>query len=195
MSYRYDAFFSYKRDRESDEWHRRVKDKLLYWVRQELERNDVNIFFDHEEIHTGEQWRAKLADALLQSKCLVCLWSPLYFSSPWCVSEWLTFVEREEKCARSLIVPARFFDGESFPLRAKNTTTMDFSDFSSTLPRFWDTKKAVRFEREWLKPFACDLATLIRGAPPYDASFPIREATQSEVQGAGVIQRIADADD
>ena len=50
MAYEYDAFFSYKRDHESDEWHERVKDKLIFWLKQELGRQDIRIFFDTEEI-------------------------------------------------------------------------------------------------------------------------------------------------
>jgi len=36
MSYEYDAFFSYKRDRESDQWHEVVKNKLEFWLSPSL---------------------------------------------------------------------------------------------------------------------------------------------------------------
>jgi hypothetical protein len=45
MAYQFDAFFSYKRDPESDDWHERVKDKLTFWLKQYLGRSDVSIFF------------------------------------------------------------------------------------------------------------------------------------------------------
>jgi hypothetical protein len=86
MSYQYDAFFSYKRDRESDQWHEVVKTKLEFWLRQELQKLNVRIFFDTEEIRTGMRWRQKLSDSLKKSRCIVCFWSPLYFQSKWCVS-------------------------------------------------------------------------------------------------------------
>src|SRR5262245_40512338 len=108
MAYQYDAFFSYKRDRESDAWHERVKDKVIYWLKHELQRQDVRIFFDTEEIRTGMRWRQKLADALRHSKCLICVWSPLYFQSKWCVSEWQTFVERGNRLHCQLILPASY---------------------------------------------------------------------------------------
>ena len=91
MNYIYDAFFSYKRDPMSDSWHEILKDNLAHWLRMELNKLDVRIFFDKEEIGTGTQWRQKLVNALSQSKCLVCIWSPCYFQSKWCISEWWTF--------------------------------------------------------------------------------------------------------
>ena len=48
MDYQYDAFFSYKRDAESDEWHERVRDKLMHWLKHELGRDEVRVFFDRE---------------------------------------------------------------------------------------------------------------------------------------------------
>src|SRR5262245_28914738 len=102
MPYQYDAFFSYKRDPQSDPWHHEVKEKLKFWLRQENGAN-VQIFFDTEEIRTGLRWHQKLADALRGSKCIICVWSPAYFQSKWCVSEWKTFVQREKLCNKDLV--------------------------------------------------------------------------------------------
>ena len=71
MAYEYDVFFSYKRDPESDDWHEKVKARLEFWLKQELEKQDVRIFFDKEDIKTGDQWRERLSDALKQSRCIV----------------------------------------------------------------------------------------------------------------------------
>jgi TIR domain len=98
MSYLYDAFFSYKRDTQSDFWHQMVKDKLAHWLRVELGQPEVKIFFDTEEIHTGDRWRQKIAHALTHSKCLVCVWSPYYFQSKYCVSEWLPHSAISTRC-------------------------------------------------------------------------------------------------
>ena len=190
MVYKYDAFFSYKRDAESDAWHDRVREKLVYWLRFELDQPQVNIFLDREEIHTGARWRSKITEALRTSKCIVCVWSPLYFRSRWCTSEWLSFAERSRRSGRDLVLPASFHDGESFPQQAKEIQMKDFSRFASTIPRFWDTEHAVTFEESLLKPFARDLAAMIRDAPPYDAEFPIIEA-EDPATNAPIIQRIA----
>ena len=191
MAYQYDAFFSYKRDPESDDWHERVKEKLTFWLKQYLGRQDVRIFFDREDIHTGTRWRMRLADALKTSRCIVCVWSPLYFQSQWCLSEWKTFVERSRHANSDLVLPASYFDGESFPQAAKDIQFRDFSRFASTMPRFWDTESAVRFEETCLRPFAEDLARIIRSAPNYNDAFPVVEAASREVQSEPTIGRIA----
>jgi len=179
--YKYDVFFSYKRNPESDEWHRKVKDKLQYWLALELQKLEVPIFFDTQEIRTGQQWHDRLADALKSSKAMVCVWSPVYFVSTWCVSEWKTFAKREELVGRNLVIPASYHDGDSFPPKAKDKQQFDMSDFTSTAAQFWNTERADRFEERCLKPFARDVAALVRKAPPYDPGFPVEEAKPEDL--------------
>src|ERR1700692_597452 len=157
MAYRYEVFFSYKRDAESDAWHRTVMEKLRYWLKQELNQLEVSIFFDTEEIRTGMRWRAKISDALKVSKIIVCVWSPLYFQSAWCVSEWKTFAERERVSGRELIIPASYHDGNYFPAEARAKQILDLSNYTSTASRFWETEIAVEFERRCLMRFAKDV--------------------------------------
>ena len=192
MSYQFDAFFSYKRDPESDEWHERVKDKLTYWLKQELSRNEVNIFYDREDIRTGSRWHTKIESALKTSRCIICIWSPLYFQSKWCLSEWKTFEERGKMLNRDLVLPASYFDGKSFPPKAQAIQFPDFSHYSSTLPSFWDTTLAVDFENLCLRPFARDVADTIRQSPDYDDSFPVVEASDADVKAEAIISRIGD---
>jgi len=191
MSYQYDAFFSYKRDSESDAWHETVKNKLSYWLKHDLQRQDVRIFFDTEDIRTGMRWKQKLETALRQSRCIVCVWSPLYFQSKWCVSEWKTFVAREQGGKHTLVMPASYFDGDTFPSEASARQFPKFNNFASTMPKFWDTELAVRFEDEKIKPFAHELAKMILSAPPYDDNFPIVEVPDHEVAPQGTIGRAA----
>ena len=191
MAYQFDAFFSYKRDPESDDWHERVKEKLTFWLKQQLGRQDVRMFFDREDIRTGARWHARLTEALKTSRCIVCFWSPLYFRSKWCLSEWKTFEERGKQVRRDLVLPASYFDGETFPRDALALQFRDFSKYASTMPRFWDTESAVRFEELCLRPFAQDLAAAIRRAPAYNETFPIVEVADSEVQPEETINRIA----
>ena len=190
MDYEYDAFFSYKRDPESDDWHERVKDKLTFWLKQHLARQNVRIFFDREDIRAGDRWKARLSTALRTSRCLVCVWSPLYFQSQWCISEWLTFSERSRRVKSDLVLPASYFDGETFPAAARELQFRDFSRFASTMPKFWDTESAVKFEDSCLRPFADDLARAIKNAPKFDEAFPIVEAAHDEVQAEQIIGRI-----
>jgi TIR domain-containing protein len=192
MDYEYDAFFSYKRDRESDYWHKRVKEKLAYWAKQGFNR-EIRIFFDTEEIQIGQLWEEKIGNALKKSRCIVCFWSPQYFQSKWCVSEWETFLERERIAKRALVVPVSYFDGNTFPPDAKARQFPDVSKFTSTMERFWDTDLAVNFEDEQLKPLADALAVMIRNAPAYKDTFPIVVAKDSHVQPEGTIERAARA--
>lgn len=192
MAYEYDVFFSYKRDAESDEWHRRVMEKLLYWLKHELNTINVRVFFDTEEIRTGARWQNKICGALKASKTMVCVWSPLYFQSPWCVSEWKTFSAREARYGRDLLVPASYHDGACFPEEAKAKQMQDLSDFTSTAARFWETDGAVAFEQKVLKPLARDIAAAVRAAPPFDPDFPLVVTAENSLPDPPVIGRIAD---
>jgi hypothetical protein len=192
MPYQYDVFFSYRRDPENNDWHKRVKDKLIHHLKFELNSEEVVAFFDTEEIKSGERWRKKIQLALQSSKCIVCIWSPRYFNSKWCVSEWLTFERRSETCGVDLICPARYHDGQHYPGTARDRQSPDFSGYTSTLPRFWDTERAVEFERNYLMPFARDLAGIITAAPQFNPNFPIVEAPDDVVAQDKHIGRVAD---
>ena len=191
MPYLYDAFFSYKREPETNLWHEVVKNKLALWVKQE-QGTPVSFFFDSEDIRTGTRWRQKLSFALKHSKSLVCIWSPAYFNSNWCVSEWKTFAAREQLGNWELVAPASFHDGEKFPADAKEKQFAKFNEFASTVPSFWRTESAAQFEQDLLKPFARDLARIIASAPPYDDAFPIIVVPDSDIQWDDTIRRPAD---
>lgn len=194
MSYQYDAFFSYKRDPQSDRWHEIVKEKLKFWLGMELNRpsDSITIFFDTEEIRTGARWQTKLSDALKRSKCIACVWSLYYFQSRWCVSEWRTFRDREQLFNRELVLPASFHDGKHFPPEARDSKFLDFSDYTSTIPSsLWNSELALEFENKRLKVFARDLASLINNAPPFQDDFPVTEATDEHIIQEEEIGRIA----
>ncbi|MCI0562444.1 MAG: toll/interleukin-1 receptor domain-containing protein, partial [Nitrososphaera sp.] len=182
--YKYDVFFSYKRDPHTDEWHEIVKAKIEYWLKQELKRLSIEVFFDREEISTGDFWEQKISEALKHSRCMIGIWSPLYFQSKWCMSELKSFIKREQKLClgvKRLIVPARFHDGELFPPIAKQYQAKDFRPYASTMPFFWNTEAAWKFEQLELKAFAKDLAETIKICPDYEDDFPIEKATDQDV--------------
>lgn len=169
--YKYDVFFSYKRDRMSDPWMFEVADKLKHWVGSTIGR--AEIFVDMSSIPVGSRWPDDIQNALQESKCLVTVWSPDYFRSAWCLSEWRSFVERENRLGKvPLIAPIKYSDGECFPDEAKDVQWADFSDFAFTVPGFWHSQRAVEFEAQ-LKGFAERVATLIRSAPPFQSDWPL----------------------
>ncbi len=174
--YIYDAFFSYKRDMLSNKWHEKVMSILEYWIKMELNKTDIKIFIDTENIETGEKWQKKIANSLKKSKCLIAMLSPDYFNSQWCLSEWKTFINREKDHGirfSGLIAPARYHDGNHYPKEAKDIQSVDFSEYSSTMEAFWKTEDAYEFEKVKLKAFAKDVARKINRAPEYDDNFPV----------------------
>lgn len=156
--YRYDVFFSYKRHSLTLDWVRAVVPRLRYWLTEELGgRREAEIFFDESCIEAGDRWPDALRAALGLSRCMVGVWAPSYFHSRWCLSEWRSFLERErltERNTRGLIAPLRFHDGEHFPEEARTVQWVDVAPYTSTLPAFWNSAKALEFEDSALRPFA-----------------------------------------
>jgi hypothetical protein len=167
MSYQYDVFFSYKHTAQSLYWHQRVKDSLQEWLTHELDGSKARIFMDCEEIRTGQDWRDRLGFGLKHSKCLVPVWSPSYFQSPYCVSEWRAFHQRQSDVGCNLIAPIRYNDGNCFPPDAKNAQMADFEKLTSNEAYFWNSDRALLLEDK-IKLLAKDVATIVKNAPEFD---------------------------
>jgi hypothetical protein len=175
--YEYDVFFSYKRDPLVQDWVAKVVGRLRYWLSQELGGKPSNIFWDSDGIDIGDRWPDVLRSAMKRSRCLVALWSPMYFQSGWCVSEWTSFRERERQlglATHGLIAPVRYHDGEHFPREAQAVQWIDFAPYASTVKAFWETSHAVEFETR-IKELAKSVASIVRRAPEYD-EWPVVEA-------------------
>ena len=85
MSYRYDVFVSYGDIGRIHSGYEGFLGKFSTYLAQELGRRP-KIFID-DMIEAGHSWPHALAYALARSRVLVALWTPLYFKSPWCISE------------------------------------------------------------------------------------------------------------
>jgi hypothetical protein len=176
--YKYDVFFSYKRHDLTRDWTRGVHNRLHFWITQEVGGREVRMFIDDESIETGDRWPEKLREALRLSRCMVGVWSPAYFQSSWCVSEWESFRERERRLnmqSHGLIAPLRFHDGEHFPEEAKAVQWTDVAPYTSTVPTFWTSPRAIELE-DVLKRFAGQVARMIQTAPQFEEDWPIVEA-------------------
>jgi hypothetical protein len=173
MGYDFEIFFSYKRSAESNAWHTGLKVALARWVSEEFGGEDIRIFFDLEDINVGSMWNAKIVKALCASTCLVAVWSPEYFRSKYCVAEWLTFDRRSKLTNRELIAPASRQDGKFFPIDARALQIAKFNEYALIATKFWETPYAADFEVQLIKPFARDVAKLIRQAPDFVDSFPV----------------------
>ena len=174
MMYNYDAFFSYKRHPLTDRWHRELMQRLQLWISQELAKPNLAMFFDSQSIDNGHDFAASIADALRNSAILICVFSPLYFTSAHCLSEINAFLDREQMLKLKLgqlIACARFHDGDRYPDLYRRMQSIDFSDFANPSPRFWETEKGAQFE-EVIRQFAQQVAAKIRMAPEPRADFP-----------------------
>jgi len=177
--YEYDVFFSYKRHDLTLEWTRWVHTRLKFWVTHELNVPEAKIFVDEDCIEVGDRWPDSLRRALSLSKCMVCVWSPPYFHSNWCLSEYRSFREREQRLNRGphgLILPMRYSDGEYFPEEARGVQWLDVAPYASTVPAFLKSARAVEFE-DVLKPFARQVAESVRSAPAYEPDWPVVEVS------------------
>ncbi len=186
MPYVHDVFISYKRDPIQDEWlATHFIPLFLHSVRQavaaECRRAPGGIFFDQTElssearrfdqggIEPGQVWRDALANAIQVSRCMVALWSPLYFYSEWCLIEWHSFRERSVATGRPVVVPISVHDGEAFPLDAQAIQGPDFSDYVIIGAGFKETKLYPEFQRA-IRTFATAVARCVRQAPEFDIS-------------------------
>lgn len=175
--YEYDVFFSYKRHNLTLEWTRQVAQQFKHWLSEELGGRPAKIFVDEDCIELGDEWPEALKLAVRRSRCMVCIWSPSYFQSSWCVSEWRSFLEREKLAKvrpHGLIAPLKFHDGEFFPEEARRVEWVDVSPYAVTVPAFWASAKAIELEGE-IKKFARKVAAIIGNAPAFRADWPIVE--------------------
>ncbi len=188
MSYVHDVFISYKRDEFKDEWLSEHFIRLfLYYAREEIaaacNRTTDGIYFDQTEVSNdrrkldqtglepGDEWRKALREAIKTSRCIVCLWSPLYFHSRWCRTEWYSFRDRGAATGTTIVTAMSVHDGESFPKEAQDFKAPDFSDFVIVGEGFKKTEDYPKFQKQ-LRTFAITVAKRVRDAPPY-ADFPV----------------------
>lgn len=142
MSYDYLAFFSYKRNAHTNPWHHKFHDLLTTWLNLEM-GDEYEIFLDKKDIEPGFEFDKVLKRELAKSAVLVPVWSPTYFSSPWCRTEFKAFTDREDKLGLdrgTLIVPVCFHKEEdkSFPDEAAKMQYMDFRSFASPHAHMWE---------------------------------------------------------
>ena len=187
QDYQYDVFFSYRRHSLTLEWTREVHKRLQFWLTQEIGDRPASLFVDEDCIETGDRWPERLRESLKLSRCMICVWSPSYFQSKWCMSEWMSFREREKRqnmISHGLIAPMRFHDGEHFPQDARDVQWIDVAPYTYTVPAFWTSHRALELE-DRLKELARSVAKIIRSAPPFVPDWPIVEAPAA---GSGKIE-------
>src|SRR5262245_22700326 len=103
MSYEWDVFLSYRRRNDWPQFiEKHFLPKFRHWLEAET-KQESKILFDADVIETGEDWPARLADALAHSKTMLSLWSGEYFNSRWCKAELSMMLTR-----RNTVAPGRY---------------------------------------------------------------------------------------
>jgi hypothetical protein len=174
--YKYDVFLSYKYNDRFLPWIKEFERSLSFWLTQELGGRQAKIYFDTEYIQSGTKIKEALKDAVISSKCMIGIWSPEYFHSKYCVSEWKSFLARERMLGGKikLILPVSIHDGEHFPDETTNIRIMGLQEYSSTSNAFWNTAKSVELE-EMIKIFAREVGIAVLSAPEFDPKWPFEE--------------------
>ena len=191
--YEYDVFISYERDSLTTGW---ITEHFLplfrTWLRQEISaicaRPALPIFFDTSQtdpefpqdlklkvagIPPGSDWDKSLRDAIRVSRCMVGIWNPPYFDSHWCNIEWKSFDQRSQATGSSVLIPTRFHDGNSFPQRATQIQSIDFSPYALFGAALVQSRRYVQFQQA-VQLLARQVATAVKGAPPF-APWPVAD--------------------
>jgi hypothetical protein len=179
MDYEWDVFVSYPRRHPVGPW---VNDHLFpllqKWLNAALQ-HPPRLFFD-TQMEQGTHWPSTLAESLLRSRCMLAVWAPPYFGSPWCLAEWHSMLERQKLIglgggtAPKLIVPVRFFDGDSFPQEAREIQDEDYRPFNAFPPgKSVVRSRAYRDFESKVQALATVVAQRIHAAPPWCSDWPL----------------------
>jgi hypothetical protein len=171
--YVFDVFVSYKRDPQIEDWMNRT----LQIVDRELSQamgGSCTIFFDRATIPVGANWQDVLRRGVRASRCVFAFWSPAYFTaSEWCPTEWHSFKEREAQLGLQdgwISFPVRR-DRGPLPDAFSTIQLPDLSRYSSSMPAFWNSERAVDLE-DALKDLIDALASRVARAPQFQPEFP-----------------------
>jgi hypothetical protein len=183
--YAYDVFLSYRRGErlqpgggfklaEEGRWLHEV---FLPDFRARLDHvyPQARIALD-TEIPSGSQWEPELHRRVLRAKCLVAVWSPMYFRSEYCRSEFHTVLVRQQAQQASgrsqpIVIPVVFSDGEWFDDDAKGLQyRRDFSPFSGYVKPIQAEQLRGDFVAA-LDGLCREVAAAIHAAPPLDTAW------------------------
>src|SRR5512146_1527304 len=93
--YHWDVFISYRRAGNVTGWvQNHLHPVLVSCLADELDR-PPQVFVDNQ-MEVGTYWPDELANAQRMASYLLAVWSPPYFTSPWCVAELHSMWAREQ---------------------------------------------------------------------------------------------------
>lgn len=174
--YRYDVFLSYRRSGPGtaaqwvrNHFHPMLADCLANQI------GDTAVFLD-VDAETGTHWPTMLQQALARSKMLVAVWSPPYFTSPWCLAEWQTMIAREQApgVRTQLVFPLTYADGDNFPEEARQRQSHPVHAVSNPYPSFHGSHRQANLWDE-VNVIAAKLALLLDRVPEWREDWPACE--------------------
>lgn len=175
LTYTWDVFVSYRRTGNVTNW---VLNHLVPVLTRCLEDEmcrSPRVFLD-TRIEIGSRWPDELAEALLRSRYMLCVWSPPYFSSDWCTAEWRSMLAREQAIsmpAPHLIYPVVYSDGDTFPPEARDVQSrLDLSQYGYPYEQFSRTEAYLDFHAR-VRTIAVDLSSRLDAAPDWRQDWPI----------------------
>lgn len=176
--YIFDLFISYKRSESAIIWLQGFISRVEQHFNDNSSLNhDLRIFWDKDDIAAGEIWPESLQEAVRHSRSMLGIWSPNYFRSVWCVSEWKSFRQREEQLQlgkQGLVIPIRYADGVNYPSEAKEIQAFDFSPHVIFNKKYWETEDAIECEEKIIQLIPA-IEKTIHNAPPFSPDFPVLE--------------------
>jgi len=182
------VFISYKRNTAVEHWLEKFfYPELEQWLKEELPPHQKpKIFFD-KKIPIGNQWPDELQNAIKSSCILIPILNSPYFSSPYCLAELDSMLERQkvlklssnEMCS-GLIYPIVFGDGKYFRKDISKIQSRCMKKFASTAPAFKKSKKYLDFQNE-VKKIAIDICKMLESIPPFDSSWTVLDMTPENI--------------
>lgn len=182
MPYSNDVFISYKRGRINEQW---LNDIFLPIFTEYLDNSldfSPKIFVDTKGLAPGVFFNEDLFINLVQSKCIVSIWSPPYFrKSDWCIIEFLTMKYRQETLKlgpltkpKSLIWPVLYREINPMPDIAAGLQYVDYRDFNVVGDAFFRTEMYLEFQ-EKMQDDIKTVVDIIKNVPVFNAALETEE--------------------
>jgi hypothetical protein len=176
--YQHDVFISYSRRGSAQKWllnhfYPKFQDCLA-----DQFAPAPKVFIDRG-MERGVHWPSRLEKALRHSKIMVAVFTPPYFTSPWCMAELRSMRARDEMLGlagsdrpQSLVYPILYSDSENFPDEGREFSWWDFKELSTPEPVFQESRDWVHFHRK-VTDLAQDLVKLLPQVPEWRPDWPL----------------------
>ena len=167
--YHYHLFISYPRGGDVEIWVKRYFYTQIQRKLTEELGSDARIFYDQHDIRTGASWERTIVDAARHALCVIPVWSPTYFTSKWCVSEWASFRERAE----GIVVPVAWGNIVELPPAAASVQCTDVREYALTASAFEKHNDFVEFEKLIRSFVQKEILPALKRAPDFNSLWPV----------------------